>query len=232
MLLLLDGHDYRFEMENLCRLFVPREKIVVRVADDAFPVSGSPEEAGITAVTRLRREGETACIRCELFLEDFREAAEDRVTPAPGQTEDRCELRMAQLLYSLFVRLFGYAHDWGIVTGVRPIKLLRRLTQERGAEAADAWFRDQLLVLDTIEELAKSGLTCIFNTHFPAHALRRANQALLLGRGGKSVCGKTCDVVTEDRISEFFGVRAVIGEMQTPLGVYQDVIPVSIGREG
>lgn len=93
-------------------------------------------------------------------------------------------------------------------------------------------FKNQLLVLDTIEELAKSGLTCIFNTHFPAHALRRANQALLLGRGGKSVCGKTCDVVTEDRISEIFGVRAVIGEMQTPLGTYQDVIPVSIGREG
>ena len=92
-------------------------------------------------------------------------------------------------------------------------------------------FKNQLLVLDTIEELAKSGLTCIFNTHFPAHALRRASQALLLGRGGKSVCGKTCEVVTEDRISEFFGVRAVIGEMQTPLGVYQDVIPVSIGRE-
>ena len=93
-------------------------------------------------------------------------------------------------------------------------------------------FKNQLLVLDTIEELAKSGLTCIFNTHFPAHALRRANQALMLGHGGKSVCGKTCDVVTEDRISEIFGVRAVIGEMQTPLGTYQDVIPVSIGREG
>ena len=90
-------------------------------------------------------------------------------------------------------------------------------------------FKNQLLVLDTIEDLARSGLTCIFNTHFPAHALRRANQALMLGRGDKSVCGKTCDVVTEDRISEFFGVRAVIGEMQTPLGVYQDVIPVSIG---
>lgn len=40
MLLLLDGHDYRFEMENLCRLFVPREKIVVRVADDASPCIG------------------------------------------------------------------------------------------------------------------------------------------------------------------------------------------------
>lgn len=120
---------------------------------------------------------------------------------------------------------------------VQMVLIARALSSQPGVLVLDEPesnldFKNQLLVLDTIEELAKSGLTCIFNTHFPAHALRRANQALLLGRGGKSVCGKTCDVVTEDRISEFFGVRAVIGEMQTPLGTYQDVIPVSIGREG
>ena len=120
---------------------------------------------------------------------------------------------------------------------VQMVLIARALSSQPGVLVLDEPesnldFKNQLLVLDTIEELAKSGLTCIFNTHFPAHALRRANQALLLGRGGKSVCGKTCDVVTEDRISEIFGVRAVIGEMQTPLGTYQDVIPVSIGREG
>lgn len=120
---------------------------------------------------------------------------------------------------------------------VQMVLIARALSSQPGVLVLDEPesnldFKNQLLVLDTIEELAKSGLTCIFNTHFPAHALRRANQALMLGRGGKSVCGKTCEVVTEDRISEFFGVRAVIGEMQTPLGVYQDVIPVSIGREG
>ena len=91
-------------------------------------------------------------------------------------------------------------------------------------------FRNQLLVLDTIADLARSGLTVIFNTHFPAHALRRASKALMLGRGGKSVYGKTADVVTESCISEFFGVHAVIGSIQTSVGVYQDVIPVSIGQ--
>ena len=120
---------------------------------------------------------------------------------------------------------------------VQMVLIARALSSQPGVLVLDEPesnldFKNQLLVLDTIEELAKSGLTCIFNTHFPAHALRRANQALMLGRGGKSVCGKTCEVVTEDRISDLFGVRAVIGEMQTPLGVYQDVIPVSIGREG
>ena len=154
MLLLIKGHEYRFEMENLCRLFVPREKIIVRTGEEAF----SREEAGITAVTRLSRENGAFHIRCELYLEDFREAAEDRVVPVPGETEDRCELRMAQLLYSLFVRLFGYAHDWGIVTGVRPIKLLRRLTEEKGAEAADEFFREQLLVLDSKRALSRETL--------------------------------------------------------------------------
>ena len=89
-------------------------------------------------------------------------------------------------------------------------------------------FKNQLLVLDTIEDLAKSGLTVLFNTHFPAHALRRASKALMLGRGGKSVYGKAADVVTESCISEFFGVHAVIGGIQTAEGVYQDVIPVSM----
>lgn len=88
-------------------------------------------------------------------------------------------------------------------------------------------FKNQLLVLDTVSELAASGLTCIFNTHYPAHALRRANKALLLGRGGKSLYGAAQEVVTERNISEFFGVRAVIGSIETPEGSYCDVIPIS-----
>ena len=88
-------------------------------------------------------------------------------------------------------------------------------------------FKNQLLVLDTMQSLAHAGLTCIFNTHYPAHALRRANKALLLGRSGKSLFGSTQDVVTEENISDYFGVRAVIGSIETPDGAYADVIPVS-----
>ena len=31
-------------------------------------------------------------------------------------------------------------------------------------------FRNQLLVMDTLSELASAGMTCVFNTHYPAHA--------------------------------------------------------------
>lgn len=93
-------------------------------------------------------------------------------------------------------------------------------------------FKNQLLVLDTMESLARSGLTVIFNTHFPAHALRRANKALMLGRGGRSIYGAAQDVVTEKNISDFFDVQAVIGEIRTEGGAYRDVIPVSMRRAG
>ena len=133
------------------KLFVPQEKIIVRTEEEAF----SREEAGITAVTRLSGKTGAFHIRCELYLEDFREAAEDRVVPVPGETEDWCELRMAQLLYSLFVRLFGYAHDWGHRYRRAARQAAAPSDGGTGRQAADAFFREQLLVLDNKRALSR-----------------------------------------------------------------------------
>ncbi len=45
-------------------------------------------------------------------------------------------------------------------------------------------FRNQLIVLDAMSELAGSGLAVIFNTPYPAHALQRADRSLLLSKSG------------------------------------------------
>lgn len=90
-------------------------------------------------------------------------------------------------------------------------------------------FKNQLLVLDTISQLSSQGITCIFNTHYPAHALRRGTQALMLGRNGDCRFGAVREVITEKSLLEFFGVQSVIGQVETPGNLYQDVIPVSIG---
>lgn len=93
-------------------------------------------------------------------------------------------------------------------------------------------FRNQLLVLDTMSALAADGMACIFNTHYPAHALRRAHSALMLSRSGAFRFGPTHEIVTEKSIGEFFGVSAVIGGIETRGNVYQDVIPVGLRGEG
>lgn len=138
-------------MENICRLFLPQEP--VRVNEDG----GS---GGVHALTVLQKgEGETR-LSVTLSLEDWRETAEERVDNALPNYHKECERRMAVLLYTLFVRLFGFSLRWGAVTGVRPVKLFRRMAGQLGEEGAARWFQKELLVsedkaalcLDTLRE--------------------------------------------------------------------------------
>ena len=92
-------------------------------------------------------------------------------------------------------------------------------------------FKNQLVVLDTISRLAQQGMTCVFNTHYPAHALQRADKALILSRGGEYVFGSTPTVVTEANIRKAFGVEAVIGEVETPETILRNVVPLHIAEE-
>ena len=91
-------------------------------------------------------------------------------------------------------------------------------------------FRNQLIVLDAMTELARSGMACIFNTHYPAHALQRAHKSLLMGE--EAVYGPTGGVVTEENIRRAFGVNAVIGGVETRENVLPNVVPLSISEEG
>ena len=92
-------------------------------------------------------------------------------------------------------------------------------------------FKNQLVVLDAMTKLAQRGMTCVFNTHYPAHALQRADKSLLLSRGGEYVFGGTASVVTEENIRKAFGVDAVIGQVETPGNILQNVIPLRIAKE-
>lgn len=139
MILTLSGHAYRFELENICRLFLPQEKIEI---PDASPEQ--PE--GVAAYTRLEKGPETTRLFCRLRLEAFDETLAAAVANEHPNWRDECELQLATLLYRLFTRLFGYEQEWGIVTGVRPVKLLRRLVRDEGEEAALCYFRERLLV--------------------------------------------------------------------------------------
>lgn len=93
-------------------------------------------------------------------------------------------------------------------------------------------FKNQLIVLDAMSELVhKKGMACIFNTHYPAHALQRANKALVLTRDGSTTFGNVSDVVTESMIQKAFGVEAIIGEIETPGNIVQSVIPLKINTD-
>ena len=88
-------------------------------------------------------------------------------------------------------------------------------------------FRNQLIVLNTMDKLKAKGISCIFNIHYPKHALQKADCSLILG-GDKPYFGKTDETVNEKTIEAVFGVRAVISEMQVDGEIIKNIVPLYV----
>lgn len=138
MILWIDGHAFHYEMENLCRVFFPDERIKTVRMDEA----GEPHVR-----TSLLSGPEGGCtISCEVLLEGAACTAQDTLTADEAQRDDECERRMAAVLFDVLSRATGYTPQWGLLTGVRPSKLMNRLIDQSGEAQAQAYFQNRLLV--------------------------------------------------------------------------------------
>lgn len=89
-------------------------------------------------------------------------------------------------------------------------------------------FKNQLIVLETIERLAhERGIAAVINTHYPAHALKIADKALILHRGGDSLYGPASTVVNEENMRHAFDVRVKILDCLCDGLCYKSVIPIA-----
>lgn len=89
-------------------------------------------------------------------------------------------------------------------------------------------YRNQLLMLDTIDRLKDRGKLIIFNTHYPEHALRYSNKVLLLNKNYQYKFGNTSDIITKENIEATYKIKAAVGELKDGDTIYRDIIPLSI----
>lgn len=90
-------------------------------------------------------------------------------------------------------------------------------------------FRNQLIVLDLLNRLAHDdNLGVIMNTHYPNHALRIADQVLILSGDGSVVSGSAEQIMTCDRLAKVFGVTIDFAHINTAQGAQKILHPVSI----
>lgn len=88
-------------------------------------------------------------------------------------------------------------------------------------------FKNQLIILDIIQKLAKKrGIASIVNTHYPAHALKIADKALILYRDRKHSYGDAEETITEKNMARAFSVEVKISELQYQNQQYKSVIPI------
>lgn len=145
MTLLIDGHSFHYEMENLCRIFLPYEKITV---------TSECCEDEILAYTGLHKKEEGTLITVSLKAGSFQKESSELVPPEEAADERKLECRMAVLLFRIFTQYSGFTPKWGILTGVRPIKLLRSIINEMGQEKGLKYFQSGLLVSKQKTELS------------------------------------------------------------------------------
>lgn len=138
MILVIDGHSYLYEMESLCDIFFPYEKVTA--------VYENGHDDSLLVYTGYKEENGEAHLHVSVKMED--RFAEKRGTFSLGEPdfERQCGLAMAVLLYDILVELTGYRPKWGVLIGVRPIKLLRKLTAEMGQPKAAEYFLNSLHV--------------------------------------------------------------------------------------
>lgn len=87
-------------------------------------------------------------------------------------------------------------------------------------------FGNQLRVLSEIEKLRQQNYGVLFSTHQPDHALRCADQALLLGMGQVLALGKPAAVITEAHLHAMYKVHVSIATLNTVGGTRQICVPI------
>lgn len=150
MILRVIDHKFHYEAENLCRVFFPFEKIAV--------VRDFEGEDKLTAVTSMKTAGSSAEIYVS-FRSDTAEYNDKAVVDSECENKefyDACEKKMMTMLFSVLSQATGYVPQWGILTGVRPSKLMTALVAEMGDESAKKYFTDELLVKKDKMQLAYS----------------------------------------------------------------------------
>ena len=137
----IENHSFHYEIENLVRLFYPNEKLTVskeipEIFEEPYIFTSLYENDNnnnITVSARISIDGDVRELSSQVSVTD--EGAE------------KCsEQTMASVLYKLLSEHTGVIQPWGILTGVRPVKLFRRLAAKYGTEKAREYFTERLMV--------------------------------------------------------------------------------------
>lgn len=135
------GHSYQYELEKLTRLFFPNEKICV--------VFEKSENTDAQLLCRTEIKDNAAHVFCRIGEKTWEQ------TVSLENVQD-AELQIASMLFCALKDLTGYQPKWGLLTGIRPSKLLLALQNEMGNPAARAYFRDRFFVSEEKTALTES----------------------------------------------------------------------------
>ena len=138
------NHNFNYETENLLRLFFPEKILQTDEAPEREDYILTELDGGKITV-RLCLDGK--------IQEKTKEYTPGDI-PSFDTGESFFERKIALLMFDVLCEETGYAPPWGILTGVRPAKLMGKLVQQMGEEGAKNYFMSELKVTKEKTDLA------------------------------------------------------------------------------
>lgn len=87
-------------------------------------------------------------------------------------------------------------------------------------------YRNQQTILSTLSRLSKeSKIAILFNTHYPEHALRLADQTILI-QNRRAVVGKSAELLNDANLSRLFSIPIAVRELEIENKKHAVVIPL------
>lgn len=115
MQIIINGHDFRYEMENIARMFFHQKKLEIK-----YGISNPQGEYVLTEINRgqifVKVSEDGKCFQSIQTL-----ASDDA---------NKTEWQMAQMLYDCLCKICGRQQKWGLLTGVRPTRLVHRMLDQ------------------------------------------------------------------------------------------------------
>lgn len=140
MLFCIEGNSYKYELEKLSRLFLPFEKFIF-ISDP-----GLLNESENYVYASLKAAGKCVKLKTKLSLDGKKITRERNLQSDSEDFYTECERTFALMLFDCFTEATGYVSPWGILTGVRPAKLMGSHINKNGEEAAYKYFTEVLRV--------------------------------------------------------------------------------------
>lgn len=143
MIVYILGHKFHFETENICRLFFPNDEIKLCY-----------ERGNIDAdclITSLNTVDDITFLSADIRIGDKAAKFEKSLKK---YSDEEAEYLLALCVFECLRSVTGYTPSWGMLTGVRPSKLMTKLIDQYGEDGARKYFTDKLYVSSSKTNLA------------------------------------------------------------------------------
>ena len=143
MKLILNSMDFKYELESVVKLFLPNQsfKLMVSASQDGHEgdicFAKRESHAFMTSLYVYCRIGDNVATEGGVIVNDVE------------NYENECEMTLARYIYLCLSKLTGKKPQWGIITGVRPVKQINAMAAKGlSDEQIRARLRDEFFCSD------------------------------------------------------------------------------------